>query len=156
MATVPEDWRSHICALVSGVGDTFGDEMHRRMTAKGFGDIPLAHGRNVMRHLDHEGTRLTDLAERSRSTKQAVGELVDLLVERGYVERRPDPRDGRAKLVVPTARGREAKDAARRCLAEIDAEWTERLGEVRMDALRGMLAELQEPVEAPAAYSMRE
>jgi DNA-binding MarR family transcriptional regulator len=154
--TVPPSWQQHICALLLGTGEVLSDEMYRRLHARGFEDIPAAHGRNVMRHLDYEGTRLTDLAERSRSTKQAVGELVDLLVERGYVERRPDPRDGRAKLVVPTARGREAKDAARRCLAEIDAEWTERLGEARMGALRGMLAELQEPVEAPAAYSMRE
>jgi DNA-binding MarR family transcriptional regulator len=160
MAVVPEDWKVHICALVLGTGETFADEMARRLHAKGYEDIPIAHGRNVMRHLDYEGTRLTDLADRSRMTKQAVGELVDHLVGLGYVERRPDPRDGRAKLVVPTERGRQAKDAAHECLMEIDAEWTERLGEERMELLRRMLAELQTPFEAPepagqAAYSTR-
>jgi DNA-binding MarR family transcriptional regulator len=158
MSTVPEDWKVHICALVSGLGEAFADEMNRRVHAKGFDDIPVAHGRNVLRHLDYSaGTRLTDLAERSRMTKQAIGELVDHLVELGYVERRPDPLDGRAKLVVPTARGRRAKDAAREALAEIDAEWTERLGESRMEDLRRTLAELapRGGAEPAPAYSTR-
>ena len=36
-----------------------------------------------------------------------MGELVDELEELGYVERRPDPTDRRAKLIVLTPRGHE-------------------------------------------------
>lgn len=50
-------------------------------------------------HLDFEGIRLTDLAARVGVTKQAVGQLVDDLVEIGMVERIADPDDRRAKRI---------------------------------------------------------
>jgi MarR family transcriptional regulator, temperature-dependent positive regulator of motility len=49
--------------------------------------------------LDFDGVRLTDLAARAGVTKQAVGQLVDDLVEFGLVERAPDPVDRRAKRI---------------------------------------------------------
>jgi DNA-binding MarR family transcriptional regulator len=36
-----------------------------------------------------------------------MAELVDELVDMGYVVRRPDPNDGKAKLIVLTKRGRD-------------------------------------------------
>ena len=52
-----------------------------------------------------EGSRLTELARGANMSPQAMGELVDELEELGYVERRPDPTDRRAKLIVLTPRG---------------------------------------------------
>lgn len=43
---------------------------------------------------------MAELAEEARMTKQSMGELVAYLERRGYVERLPDPRDGRARIVV--------------------------------------------------------
>ena len=54
---------------------------------------------NLFPHIDLEGTRLTEIAGLAGISKQAVGPLVDELVEMGVVERIPDPRDGRAKLI---------------------------------------------------------
>ncbi len=51
------------------------------------------------------GMRQTDLAARASVTKQALGEAVDALVRLGVVERRQDPEDGRASLVVLTRAG---------------------------------------------------
>ena len=64
----------------------------------GFDALRAAHT-NLFPHIDMEGTRLTDLAQRVGISKQAVGQLVDELEEMGAVERVPDPRDGRAKLI---------------------------------------------------------
>jgi DNA-binding MarR family transcriptional regulator len=50
-------------------------------------------------HIDLEGTRLTTVAARAGISKQAVGQLVNELVEMGALERSPDPEDGRAKLI---------------------------------------------------------
>jgi DNA-binding MarR family transcriptional regulator len=62
------------------------------------------HG-SVMEQLDFEdGLRLTDLARGAGMTPQALGELVDQLEALGYVERRPDPDDRRAKRIYRTAR----------------------------------------------------
>ena len=50
-------------------------------------------------HIDLQGTRQTELARRLGVSKQAVGQLVDELVEAEVLERIPDPTDGRAKLI---------------------------------------------------------
>ena len=56
-----------------------------------------------------EGSRLSDLAMALRIAPRSVTEVVDLLEQRGYVERAPHPHDRRATLVVATARGREVR-----------------------------------------------
>jgi DNA-binding MarR family transcriptional regulator len=58
------------------------------------------------------------LAERFGCDPSNISLLVDRLVERGLVERRPDAADGRVKLVVATDAGREL---AVRCCRE--REW---------------------------------
>ena len=82
------------------------------------------------------------LAERAQVSKQAMAQLVAHLEAHGYVERVPDPRDGRAKLVRATARGREVYAIARELVAEVEAQLTERLGEAKLRRLRALLAEL--------------
>src|SRR5215208_7904134 len=73
-----------------------------RLGEAGFDDIREGHG-CVFGFIDVEhGSRLTDLAERSGLTKQAVGEAATELERRGYLERVPDPNDGRAKLIKLT------------------------------------------------------
>lgn len=52
-----------------------------------------------------EGLRPGHLAERMRIAPRTATECVDGLVERGLVERLPDPSDRRAQLVVPTDAG---------------------------------------------------
>lgn len=61
----------------------------------------------VFGQISSEGSRLTELARGANMSPQAMGELVDELEELGYVERRPDPTDRRAKLIVLTPRGHE-------------------------------------------------
>lgn len=60
----------------------------------------------VIPNLPPEGLRMTELAARLRLTLQRAGQLVAELEEVGYLERVPDPSDGRARRVVFTRRGR--------------------------------------------------
>ncbi|HEU5252060.1 MAG TPA: MarR family transcriptional regulator [Solirubrobacterales bacterium] len=112
-----------------------------------FGDIRPTHG-CVFRYLREQGLRLTEMAERANMTKQSVGEVVDELVERGYVERVPDPADRRAKLIRLTARGSEAQAFGFRAFAEIEERWAERYGAERIAGLRETLEAIA-AVEAP-------
>src|SRR5581483_9113992 len=75
----------------------------------GHGAIRPKHGA-VFANLDQDGTRPSVLAERAGIGKPAMGELVDELERLGYVERRPDPADRRARLVVATPRALEVVD----------------------------------------------
>ena len=116
----------------------------------GFGDVRPAHTA-VFQHIRAEGSRLSELAERAQLAKQSMGYLVDYLEERGYVERRPDPRDRRAALIVLTERGWDEVRTALRIIAEIEEEWTRRLGKRRMAQLRELLGALGRTSEQPAS-----
>jgi DNA-binding MarR family transcriptional regulator len=115
--------------------------LHARLGESGHPEVRPPHG-DVFGYLDDGGTRVSELARRAQITKQSMAELVAHLERHGYVERVPDPSDGRAKLVRATARGREVYAIAREFVAELEAEWTRRLGEAKMRRLRRLLEEL--------------
>jgi len=117
------------------------ERLHERFAESGHPEVRAPHG-NVFAFLDDGGTRVSELARRAQITKQSMAELVAHLERNGYVERVPDPDDRRAKLVRSTARGSELYAIARRFGAEVEAEWTERLGERKMVTLRELLVEL--------------
>lgn len=99
-----------------------------------------------------EGSRLTELAERTGVTKQSMGEIIDVLEQRGYVERAPDPTDGRAILIRRTERGWEVNRIARQVVEQIQQEWVQALGQERftslLEALRQLAVVLDEPIGA--------
>jgi DNA-binding MarR family transcriptional regulator len=135
--------------LLGEVKELAIDELHRHLQEEGFEKIRQGHG-CVFRFIDVEGSRLTDLAERSHLTKQAVGEVVTDLERMGYVERVPDAADGRAKIIRLTGSGIEAQHAAVRIFGEIEARWAERYGEERIALLRELLEEIVATERAPA------
>ncbi len=71
-----------------------------------------------------------------------MGELVDDLQVKGYVERRPDPNDRRAKRIYLTDRGRKNARVAKRATAEVEDRLVELLGEQRYELLRSTLEEI--------------
>lgn len=122
------------------------DEITTRLEAAGFPDSPPSF-HSVFENLDPEGTRLTTLAHRSGLTHQSIGEVVAVLERRGYVERIPDPADGRAKLVRLTESGRNLVRAAITVIDGIEREWSQRWRAHGLtcdlrDALRGALDDL--------------
>lgn len=117
------------------------------LAVAGYADIHPSHA-IVFQHLRAEGSRVTELAERTQLTKQYVGRLVTELEERGYLERAPDPRDGRAKLVRLSARGWEATRAAEGIIAGIEVAWRQRVGEEEYVEMRRRLVDLIVRLEA--------
>src|SRR5690606_35332172 len=90
---------------------------------------------SVFPHVDHAGTRLTELARRMGISKQAVGQLVDELEQMGAVERIPDPSEGRATLIrFSTKPGSSLLDGLAH-LQKLERELGETFGAERMAAL---------------------
>src|SRR3712207_983184 len=132
--------RSLLRLLVEGSRALEG-RLYEGLRAAGYGDVRPAHYA-VFRYLEDDGSRVTELAEVVGMTKQSMGELVAYLEERGYIERHPDPRDGRAKIVVLTEKGQRGIEAAAERIAEIEAELARWMGKERLEGLIGSLADL--------------
>ncbi|WP_238598539.1 MarR family winged helix-turn-helix transcriptional regulator [Saccharothrix sp. ALI-22-I] len=109
----------------------------------GFDDVTPAQAR-VFQWIGHDGSRLTELAEAARITKQTAGFLVDQLERAGYVERTRDPTDARARLVRIAERGQRAIPVGLAAVAQVQREWTAHLGRRRMAAMHDALIRLRE------------
>nr|WP_246462035.1 MarR family winged helix-turn-helix transcriptional regulator [Nocardia transvalensis] len=93
----------------------------------------------VFRYLDPAGSRVGDLAEAAGMTQQSMGELVTHLERCGYVERRVDPSDRRARVVMVTESGTAALKAAAGHLAGIERRLGEHLSAEGLADLRSLL-----------------
>jgi DNA-binding MarR family transcriptional regulator len=118
----------------------FVERLHAGLIAAGYTELRPPY-MVVFQYMEPEGVRLTDLAEQAQITKQSMGYLVDYLEEHDYVERVPDPADGRARIVRPTAKGHAMTDMANQIARQIEAEWDRLLGG-RMGQLREILSDL--------------
>lgn len=118
------------------------------LAARGFADFRPAHG-TIGQHIADEGSRVTELADLVQLTKPTVVYLVNDLERLGYVERVPDPSDGRAKLVRLTARGLQAQQAARELVDQIERDWSRALGGRDFANLRTLLERLHDALWPP-------
>lgn len=113
------------------------------LAERGFGDFRTAHG-TIGQHIADRGSRVTELAELAQITKPTVVYLVNDLERLGYVERAPDPADGRAKLVRLTPRGIQAQSVARQIIAQVERDWARAVGRDDFAALRALLERLHD------------
>jgi DNA-binding MarR family transcriptional regulator len=130
-----------LMGLLDAATEAYLSQFRRELDDAGYADIRPTHG-CVFRFVRDDGMRLTDLAAHADMTKQSVGEIVDDLVEHGYVERFPDPEDRRAKLIRLTEKGVQAQRVGFGLIHEIEGRWAERFGTERMAELRETLEEI--------------
>lgn len=112
------------------------------LARRGFADLRPAL-LAVAQHIGATGTRITELAARAWLSKATVVHAVDELERLGYVKREPDPTDRRAKLVIPTARARDAEQVGREAIADIRDAWAKLIGDEEMDVLEAKLHRLR-------------
>jgi DNA-binding MarR family transcriptional regulator len=113
--------------LTSQVLFAVQEELFDTLARQGHPNLRPQHGA-VLAYLDPDGSRATELARRSGQHKQVIGKLIDELEQLGYVERRPDPRDRRAKLIVPTPRGLDQMTRSDAILAAMEHRHAQTLG----------------------------
>jgi DNA-binding MarR family transcriptional regulator len=136
MPALSKSLRARDAWRLGNAGRVLGDALTRfearvleLMAASGHGQTRLSHV-NLTRHLDLEGTRITELARRARMTNAAMTELIDQCETLGLVVREVDASDKRARTVHFTEAGRvwllafgkAVKKAERELFAEIGPE----------------------------------
>lgn len=122
---------------------TINEIVSERLAELGYEGLRTAHG-TIGQHIADGGSRVTELAQLAQVSKPSVVYLVNDLERMGYVERVPDPDDGRAKLVRMTERGAAAQRAGTEIMREIEGDWSALLGEGEFAALRDHLQRLHD------------
>ncbi|MGW6130902.1 MarR family winged helix-turn-helix transcriptional regulator [Cellulomonas sp. NPDC055163] len=117
------------------------DRTHALLADRGL-DLRPAHGYTFQLLASTGGASGSEVAEHLGVTKQAASQLLDGLERAGFVERRADPRDHRARLAVLTADGWAAVRTATQAWAEVERAAAEVLGTERLAALRADLHHL--------------
>ena len=113
------------------------------VVAAGITDITPAQAR-VAARIAPDGSRVSELALQARVTKQSAAFLVEQLEAAGYVERVPDPTDGRARLVRRTEQARRLARAANAEVQRVLAEWADHVGEERLHQMHETLRDLRQ------------
>ena len=150
-----QEWNPDLGVLASRFVLSLQDELFERLAQAGYDDLRPRHAA-VLAYLDEDGIRATELARLSGRHKQIIGRIVDELEELGYVERRPDPGDRRAKLIYPTERGLDQVRLGDEIIADIEARHSSEVGPRTYgqfrDVLRGVVARRTQfkDVTAPA------
>lgn len=136
-----------IAQLCCAIYDDMRGRIYAGAAREGFDDLRPAHS-SVLRHIDGEGSRVVDLAERAGMTKQSMAYLTDALAKLGYVDILPDMFDGRAKRVLLTRRGRDAVATLARLSLDAEARIAARIGRARIEDLRRGLSDILGELEA--------
>ncbi|WP_431966827.1 MarR family winged helix-turn-helix transcriptional regulator [Nocardia sp. bgisy134] len=136
MASTPQD--PDLGILLGLAWEQFVVELRASLAEQGFDDTGRSDG-YVFRCLTKRPMNVSELAERLAISKQGAAQIVDDMQQRGYVERRPDPADGRAKLLYLTERGNAALAAARRFHRNREQRLVRELGADAVNTLRTAL-----------------
>ena len=128
----------------------YGNAVRAAFAESGFDDMPRNGGYLLARVYDGRYA-VADLIRSLGISKQAVSQLVDTMVTRGYVERKPDAEDRRRMQLTLTPRGEAAATVSWQAVTRTDAELERRLSADGVDALRrGLIALCEMSDEQPA------
>jgi DNA-binding MarR family transcriptional regulator len=127
--------------LLRLVHQHYAQDIEAALRDAGFGDLRPAHA-NVFPFVPPEGISVSELADLARVRKQTMAQAVEELERMGYVERRPNPRDRRSRLVFLTRRGRAVRPVTHTTAARVEEHWAELTSPEELEDLRASLLRL--------------
>ena len=153
-----EELREHretvLLRLLIRTTQTETNELTERLHAAGHGSVQPSYV-GLLGNVDTEGTRVVTIAKRTGNSRQAVSQLINAIEAAGFLERVPDPDDGRAVLVRHTRAGRKLLADALQAMADIEAGYEAIIGPARMRALKKALFEIAESVDPTGPLERR-
>ena len=132
-----------LSALVRAARRTYGQAVRRAQEEIGCDDLPRAGG-FILTTMSWSDASVEAVVRWMGVSKQAVSQVLDRLVVRGYLERKQDLRDRRRVRLVLTERGRAAAAAARGAIERVDRQLLTRVGRARVNQTRETLVALIE------------
>jgi DNA-binding MarR family transcriptional regulator len=132
-----------IPALLRAARHAYGNAVSAAFAEAGFDDIPR-NGAYVLARVHANMSALSEMTRELGTSKQAVSQLIDTMVMRGYLERTADAQDRRRMLITLTERGRAAATVSWQAATAVDDELDARLDRGGVAALRAGLIALAE------------
>jgi DNA-binding MarR family transcriptional regulator len=96
----------------------------------------------LFRYPGMDGRRPGEIATTARLSKQATNDMLRELEHLGYVRRRSDPTDGRARILKLTKRGRSLETAIRLAAKTVEERWRKQIDAKRWTAFNDVLDRL--------------
>src|SRR6478672_5569029 len=127
--------------LLRLVYQQYAHDIEAALLEAGFDDIRPAAA-NVFPFVPPEGITVSRLAALARVRKQSMAQAVDQLEGTGYVERRPNPRDHRSRLVFLTERGASVPPVTHAAAERVEQRWAQLTSPAEFEALRASLLHL--------------
>jgi DNA-binding MarR family transcriptional regulator len=107
--------------LLAKASQRWNELLHERFVAAGFPEVRPAYGSLLIPLFEEDGLRQGEVARRARLSKQTMTTMARALERDRLIERRPDPTDARATLLLLTERAKELRPVAEEVVAELDA-----------------------------------
>lgn len=136
-----EPFGFYLPLLLAGAFRTLIDRLHEELAQRGHGEARPMYG-FTLQAIGPEGASVSELGRRLGVSKQAAAKTAAALEETGYLARRLDPEDGRAWVLVRTARGEEMLAVSAEIFEELHADWARQLGARRLSAMEEDLAKM--------------
>jgi DNA-binding MarR family transcriptional regulator/catechol 2,3-dioxygenase-like lactoylglutathione lyase family enzyme len=130
-------------ALMRSARGVYAQSIRAHLEAIGIDDLPR-NGALILAGVDTSGGPRQDLPSELGVTKQAVSQLIDVLVNRGYLTRRPTASDRRRVDLELTDRGQQVVEAVFRGVEAVDRKLSERVSPEQVEAMRSVLMALTE------------
>ncbi len=136
------DWRRLNTGRLLYEGyELYNAALLKSLIPAGFPGIRNTHF-NLLRHLDADGTRMSDLASRANLTKPAITGLVRACQDLDLVAVEQSSDDARARMVRFSPRGSHLMRQIRRAQLTIERDLATRLGDEAYGQLRAALLTL--------------
>jgi DNA-binding MarR family transcriptional regulator len=139
--SISDDTAPVLGLLLRLAAQQWGEDVDDDLRAAGFDDIRAPHA-NVFPFVPPEGATVSEIAQRATVRKQTMAQAVEQLERAGYVARRPDPHDRRARRVVLTEQGESVRATAVAAAGRVEGRWADLMGEDDLETLRGLLRRL--------------
>jgi DNA-binding MarR family transcriptional regulator len=129
------------------------DETVARMQARGVVGMQPSYPR-LLGNLDTEGTRISALSKKMGVTRQAVAQLAREIEAAGFIERLPDPDDGRGVIIAFTPKGRSTLAIAVEVMGGIERDYASVIGDDEMERLKSSLKAILDRYDPPGAFGL--
>ncbi|MFF0632961.1 MarR family winged helix-turn-helix transcriptional regulator [Nocardia sp. NPDC004151] len=127
--------------LLGQAYQSFVQQLHAHLAEHGHVILGASYG-YVLRALAESPCTASQLGEQLGITAQGAAKVVDEMVRHGYVERRPDPIDKRAKRLHLSPRGDDMLRIVREFHTDYERRLAGRIGAEQVATTRAALGEI--------------